>query len=250
MDHAAAAVAKDLDLDMARIGDEFLDQNAVIAKALVALALAAIERGEEVLGGLDLAHALAAAAGDRLDQDRIADPPGLGGEMRRLLVFTVIARRDRHTGLFHQRLGLVLETHGPDRLGGRTNEDDVVLGTGFREARILGQEAVAGVDGISAGDDGGLDDLVGQEIALRGRGRAEQDRLIGLADMGRFGVRLGIDGNGTDPHPLGGPHHAAGNLAAIGDQKGLDHEPVIPVVWYRPVMGLCVGIAQRPRGRN
>ena len=44
------------------------------------------ERRVEVLGALDLAHALAAAAGDRLDQDRVADRGRLLGEQGVVLV--------------------------------------------------------------------------------------------------------------------------------------------------------------------
>ena len=254
MDHPAAAVAEHLDLDMTRIGDEFLDQDAIIAEAFRALALAAVQRREKVRSRLDLAHALAATTGDRLDQNRITDPAGFGGEMVRVLVFAVIAWRDRHAGFFHQGLGAVLQTHRPNRIGRRSDKDDVVGGAGVGESRVLRQKSIAGMDGIGAGDDGRLDDLLTQKIALGRRCRPQKNRLIRLAHMRRVGIGFGIDGDRADTHSLGGAHDAAGNLAAIGDQERLDHEPVIPVlrpeISHRSGTGLCAGIAQRRPARN
>ena len=76
VDDIAVAVAEHLHLDVARAFDPFFEQHDVVAEARRRLALAAFERVVEVLGGVDLAHALAAAARDRLDQHRIADRAG------------------------------------------------------------------------------------------------------------------------------------------------------------------------------
>jgi hypothetical protein len=62
------------------------------------------------------------------------------------------------------------------------------------------------------------------QIGFARRGRADQRRLIGLAHMQGRGVGLGIDGEGADPHAFGGAEHPAGDLAAIGDQDGFEHQ--------------------------
>ncbi len=62
------AVAEHLHLDVARAGDVLLQQHAVVAEAGAGLALARGQRRGEILGLVDLAHALAAAAGHGLDQ--------------------------------------------------------------------------------------------------------------------------------------------------------------------------------------
>src|SRR3546814_1524223 len=69
----AVLVAEDLDLDMARVQDEFLDENAIVAEAVEAFALDALEPLADVLFVIGKAHALAAAAGGRLHHHRIAD---------------------------------------------------------------------------------------------------------------------------------------------------------------------------------
>ena len=115
-------------------------------KALCGLALGALQGGVEIGRLLDPPHALAAAARDRLDENRIADLVGLLAQEIRLLPGAVIARHDRHAGLLHQGLGGILQAHGPDGGGGRADEDDAVLRAGLGEFGPLGQEAVAGMD--------------------------------------------------------------------------------------------------------
>ena len=90
MNDIAVPVAEHLHLDVARRGDVFLDQHARIAERRLRLALRALERRLEIGVLVDAAHALAAAAGDRLDQHRIADLVGLLLEKRR----RPAARRD------------------------------------------------------------------------------------------------------------------------------------------------------------
>src|SRR5437867_12652182 len=73
VDDVAAAVAQDLEFDMVRIFDEFLDVHAGIAEGLFRFAaggVVAFDQGDVVVGD---AHTPTAAAGDGLDHDRIAD---------------------------------------------------------------------------------------------------------------------------------------------------------------------------------
>src|SRR5262249_17991331 len=87
----------------------------------------------------------------------------------------------------------------------------------------LGQEAVAGMHGFRAGRLAGFDDLVGDEIALRGRCRAYMHSLVGHLDMHSVSVGVGINRYGGDPHFLSRLDHSASDLAAVGDQDLLEH---------------------------
>ena len=60
MDDIALAVAKHLDLDMARAEDVFLDQHPIVAEGRRRLSLARYERIGKMLRSIDLAHAFAA----------------------------------------------------------------------------------------------------------------------------------------------------------------------------------------------
>ena len=72
-------VAQDLDFDVARIGDEFLDEHAVVAETRFRLRAGARETFRHLGFAEGDAHALAAAAGGGLDHHRVAD---LLGDLR------------------------------------------------------------------------------------------------------------------------------------------------------------------------
>ena len=218
MDGIAVGVGKHLQLDMPRRRNIFLDQHAGVAERTFGLALRALQRRVEIDVPIDAPHALAAAAGDRLDQHRIADLVGLLFEEGRLLTLAVIARHDRHAGLLHQRLGAVLQPHGADRRGRRPDEHDARLGAGLREFGVLGEKSVARMDALRAGLARHLDQPVDDEIAL-GRGRrTDRIGLVALPDMERLGIGLRIDRDGAKPKPRRGARDPARDLTAVGDQ--------------------------------
>ena len=100
-----------------------------------------------------------------------------------VLLLAVVAGDDGHAGLFHQRLGGVLEAHGADRLGRGADERQAGCGDGFDEGGVFGEEAVAWVDRLRRRCGGSLDDLFGDKIALRGRRRADVDGFVGFGDV-------------------------------------------------------------------
>ena len=218
MDDIAVAIREDLHLDMPRIDQIFLDQQAIVAEGCLRLA----PRPRQGFGqcGLVLndAHAFAAAAGRGFDQHRIADGARLFRQPCIALLFAMIAGDQRHAGLRHQRFRLGFRAHGADRGGGRADEDDAGRLASGSEIRVLGEEAVTGMDRLRAALLCGVDDPRDVEIALARRGWADQDRFIGRRDMQRMSIGLGINRDRADTEALCRAHHAAGDLAAIGDQ--------------------------------
>ncbi len=218
VDAVAVTVGNQLDLDMARLLDVFLDEHPIVGERRLGL----VGRRAEALAGLLVvvgdAHALAAAAGRRLDHHRIAD---LLRDLHRLLGIgdgVQIARHGADPGLERELLGFDLVAHGVDgeRIG--TDEGDLRLGQRLLELLLLREEAVARMDGLRAGLLAGRHDLVDLQVGLRRRRRADQHLLVGQADVQRVGVGLGIDCHRLDAEPLAGADDAAGDLAAIGDQ--------------------------------
>ena len=61
---------------MARVGDEFFDEDAIVAKARLRFRAGASETVSDLFAAVRDPHALAAAAGGSLDHDRIADLVG------------------------------------------------------------------------------------------------------------------------------------------------------------------------------
>ena len=75
------------------------------------------------------------------------------------------------------------------------------------------------MDRVRARGARGGEDLALVQIGLRGRGGADGDGLVRLADVGRIGVRVREDRDGGDIHGAGGADDPAGDLAAVGDEE-------------------------------
>ncbi len=160
MDDTAVPVAEDLDLDMARIGDEFFDEHPVVAERGFGLGAGARKTLRDLVAAVCDPHALAAAAGRGLDHHRIAD---LVGDPQRLGFVgdrAEMAGHGRHLGLGGELLRLDLVAHGGDGGRVRPNEDDAGSRQRLRKFRTLREEAITGMHGFRPGRAASLDDLV------------------------------------------------------------------------------------------
>ena len=99
-----------------------------------------------------------------------------------------------------------------------------MVGAGPGEAGILGEEAVAGMDGLRLAAARHVEDLVHVEIRLAGRRRTDGIGVIGFADVQRLAVHVGEDGDRLDAHLAAGANDAHRNFAAIGDQDSFEHD--------------------------
>jgi len=226
---AAVAVAEHLDLDVARPGQVFLHQHGVVAKGVPGLAPRGGQGLGEFSGTRHHAHALAAAAGGGLEQHRVAH--GVGGLFQRrfILVFAVVAGYQGHAGAFHQALGGGFRAHGRDRRGRRADEHDAGRGAGAGEGSVFRQKPVAGMDCLGAGLARGGDDLLGAQIGIARRRRADGHRLVGHGHVQCVAVGLGIDRDRVDAQAPGGADHPTGDLAAVGNQDLVEHGGRSPV---------------------
>ena len=232
VDRVAVAVGEHLDLDVARLAHELLEEHAIVAEGRARLAARALDAGAQIALVERHAHALAAPARGRLDHHRVADlGRDAGGELE---VADRLPVPGDHVdaGFRREALGRELVAHHPDRVRRRTDEGDPCRLERLGERGVLGQKAIARMDRLGAGLPRRRDDLLDPEIAL-GRGRRpDRDRLIGHADVQRVGVGLRVDRDRRDAEPPAGPDHAAGDLAAIGDQELVEHSQArFPADW-------------------
>jgi hypothetical protein len=114
--------------------------------------------------------------------------------------------------------GLDLVAEGGDGLGRGTDPGDACLDHAGSELRVLGQEAVAGVDGVRTGLAGGVDDFVHHQVGLGGGAAAQRIGLVSKADVQGVTVCVRVDGNGGDAFITGGADDAHRDFTAVGDQ--------------------------------
>ena len=217
-DDVAVLVGEALGLDVAGLVEELLDQALAATEGGDGLA----DRGLVGVGDLlerasDL-EAAAAAAEDGLDRDRqpvgLRELDDLVGVLHRVLG----ARRERGLRLVGDVLGPGLVAQRLDRGGRGTDPDQPGVDDGLGELGVLGEEPVAGVDGISTGVGGDLDDLGDVEVGLGRGGATEGVGLVGEPHEEGVAVRVGVDRDRPDPGVLAGADDADGDLAAVGDE--------------------------------
>ncbi len=218
VDDVALAVAENLELDVARVLDEFLDVNPAVGKRLFSLAaggVVALDQRDVVVGG---AHSAAAAAGHGLDHHRVAD--FLGGLERLLFGLDDVLRsgRDRHAGLAGQLAAQGLVLQRIHRVGLRANEADVAVLADLGEVGVLGEEPVAGVNGIDVRNLGGADDAVDPQVTLSAGRAADADGFVRHLGVHGVRVRLRVHRHGADVQLLAGANDPDGDLPAIGYQ--------------------------------
>ena len=219
----AMAVGDELDLDVAGVLDELFEIAVAVAEGLAGFLGGREEGGAELGIGAGDAHALAAAAGDGLDEDGIADGAGEGDGGIGVGDDAFAARGDGDAGGTHQVAGLGLVAHGAEDFGARADPAEVALGADVGEMGVFGEETEAGMDGLGAGDLGGAEDGRHLEVAVGGAGAADADGAVGEGDMEAVAVGGGVDRDGLDAELAAGADDADGNLAAVGDQDAAEH---------------------------
>ena len=225
-DVVAEVVGQHLDLHVARAQHELLQVHAVVAECGAGLGAGSLVLGLEVGRVVHLAHALAAAARRGLDEHGVAhavhERLGLGSRVDA----AVGAGHRGHAARLHGLARHALVAHALDAVGRGAYEHQVVVHAGAGEVGVLGQEAVAGVDGLGAGVLGGGDDAGHDEVALVRLGGADAHGLVGV--LHGIGVRVlrGVHRHRLHAQLLGGAHDAQRHLAAVRYQYLAKHYAV------------------------
>ena len=216
-------VAEDLHLDVTGRRDVALGVDGAVAERRRRFSGGAGHGVGQRIGGGDDAHASSAAAGRCLDEQGVAD---LGRRRldRGLVEPGQLRRREQgHAGVGHPPFRLQLGAHRFDRFGARPDERELGRRHRSGERCALGQEPVAGVDGVGAGPPGGVDDRVDPEVGVGRCLAADRDRQVGVAHERGVGIGIREDGDGLDAETATGTHDPTGDLAPVGDQQALDH---------------------------
>ena len=76
---------------------------------------------------------------------------------------------------------------------------------------------------VAAGGQGGGEQRLGIQVAVRRFGGADAHGLGGQLDVEGLRVRLRVDGHRLDARLPAGPQHPEGDLPPVGDQYPLQH---------------------------
>ena len=103
---------------------------------------------------------------------------------------------------FGGALGRDLVAHQADMFGPGTDELHVVLGENFGEAGVLGEEPIARMHGVGAGDLAGREQRRNVEVAVLGGRRTDADALVGEPHVHGVLVRGRMHGHRRDAELL------------------------------------------------
>ena len=145
----------------------------------------------------------------------------------------------------HFGAGAILFSHHADHLGRGPDEGDVRCFADLGEIRVLGKEAIAGMNRVYVGDFRGTDHLRDVQVAIAAAGRANADGFVGEPDMKRVAVGFGIDRYGADVELLAGGKDAQGDLTTVGDQDFSEHGSGLLAV--RAAMRYLLPLARMPK---
>ncbi len=109
----------------------------------------------------------------------------------------------------------------------RADEGQVMLFHDLREMRVLGQEAIAGMDRIGASDLACGDQGGDVQVGLRAGRRADADAFICEPYMHGVDVSSGVCCDSRDAQFAAGALDAQRNLAPVGDQNFCDHDRLL-----------------------
>ena len=112
---------------------------------------------------------------------------------------------------------------------GWTNEGELVRRNRLSEGSVLGEEAVARVNGVAAGGECRGDDCGCGEVAPLGVRRTDADRFVGNEHRTRVGIRFAVRHHRLNAELPAGAQDAQRNLAAVCNQHALDHFVASPI---------------------
>ena len=222
-DGISVLIRQHLHLDVARIDDRLFDVDFAVAERTLRLAPGGFEGGTKFSPGMYQAHAFAAAAGRRFQHHGVTDALGnffgffYGSQAARG------SGNEGHAGFFHLLTGAGFRTHHFHGARSRANKFHARIGARLGELRVFREEAIAGMNGLGARAFGHIEDLVHPKVRLGSGRRADGIRFVGLGDVERGAIDVGINRDGGDTHFTARADDAHRDLSPVGDQNLLEH---------------------------
>ena len=211
-------VADQLNFNMARLFNKFLNEDTVIAKAVSGFVTATGKALQSFFVIESHAQALATAARRRFDHDGVTN--AFGNLHCTLWSFNRIinARNTVHTGLARQLFRFNFVAHGGNGVMLGADEGNALFFTALGELSVFAQETVARMDSLGAGLFASSNDFFSQQVALAAWRRTDVDGFICELNMPRIFIGVGIHRHRLDAHFLGRSNDTARNFTAVGNE--------------------------------
>ncbi len=252
-DTLAVRVEEDLRFDVAGAVQVFLDVDLGGPEVGVGLALSRLIGSVEVARFPGHLEPPSSATVGRLDGHRVAVFVGQAAGLALGLERLEGSGHPGHTGLFSGPSRTDLVSHDGNRVRGRAHPHESLIDDPLGEVGVLGEEAVAGMDGGGAGLPSHFQQAIDVEVGLGRRRRPDVPRLVGQLDVQRLTVDFRVDGNGAHPQLASPANDPERDLAPVGDEDGVDlpHSGMLPCLRGGSVVRLWRSIsrARIRRGR-
>ena len=210
-------------------------KTASLPKAAAGLAPRLLQAAREIGGAIHHAHAAAAAAERRLDDQREADfRRDLFGLFERRVIAVSVPGTTGMPAFCARRRAAVLSPSRSSSSALGPDEGDAGALAGARQRRILGEEAVARMDRVHVLLAGQGNDALHVQVGFhRAFAFADQVGFVGLEAVQGQAVFLGIDGHGAQAQFIGRAQDANRDFAAIqskqffhfAEENGQDVQP-------------------------
>ena len=214
--NVAVHVSNNLALNVASLVQVALDEALAATEGCNSLAGSGLVEVLDLIHFVRDLHAAAAATKRGLNGDRqsvlFRECTNLSGVFHGLLG----TRSHRSVSTHSNVAGSDLVAQFADGLRGGADPDQTSVDHGLSKVAILGQEAVAGVDSVSAGLLRGVKNLVEDKVGFGRILAAEGERLIRHGDERCVGIGLCVHGDTGDTSVTGCADHADGDLTAVG----------------------------------
>jgi acetyl-CoA carboxylase biotin carboxylase subunit len=128
------------------------------------------------------------------------------------------------TGRAHRLLRGDLVAHHRHHVRGRPDEDELVVDTCLDERGVLGEEAVARVDRLTASRVRGRDHARDAQVALGRRRRPDVHRMVGHLHMESVLVGGRVDRDGLDAELVQRADHPDGDLPPVRNENSAEHQ--------------------------
>ena len=219
MHDISVLIGQNLYFDMARVFDEFFHIHRTVTKSTQCFGRGGKKSIFHFIFTLYFTHTASAAAGCRFNDHRISHLIGKLSCLFNRFNRTVTAGNDRHTRLFHNIFGFGFVAHQLHYFHIGTDKLDIMVFADFNKILIFTQKTVTGENSITPTHFRCRNNSGDIEITLIGSVFAYADRSVGILQIERIFVCLGIDGDRLLPHLFDSTYCSQGYFSPVGNQN-------------------------------